>query len=108
MMIDLFIAAVSTAAFFICQNKENKTVVFILWILMVLSLVKIADNIDKSMKSAIEEIQSFYLMDSPGQFDPRIPVIRIYLDYENPQDTLLKDSILIYERELSSKKLINE
>lgn len=30
MMIDLFIAAVSTAAFFIYQNKENKTVVFIL------------------------------------------------------------------------------
>ena len=104
MMIDLFIAAVSTAAFFICQNKENKTVVFILWILMVLSLVKIADNIDKSM----EEIQSLYLEDGPGQFDPRIPVIRIYLDYENPQDTLLKDSILIYERELSSRNLINE
>jgi hypothetical protein len=104
MMIDLFIAAVSTAAFFICQNKENKTVVFILWILMVLSLVKIADNIDKSM----EEIQSLYLEDNPGQFDPRIPVIRIYLDYENPQDTLLKDSILIYERELSSRNLINE
>lgn len=103
-MIDLFIAAVSTAAFFICQNKENKTVVFILWILMVLSLVKIADNIDKSM----EEIQSLYLEDGPGQFDPRIPVIRIYLDYENPQDTLLKDSILIYERELSSRNLINE
>jgi hypothetical protein len=104
MMIDLFIAAVSTAAFFICQNKENKTVVFILWILMVLSLVKIADNIDKSM----EEIQSLYLEDNPGQFDPRIPVIRIYLDYENPQDTLLKDSILIYERELSSRNLIDE
>jgi hypothetical protein len=104
MMIDLFIAAVSTAAFFICQNKENKTVVFILWILMVLSLMKIADNIDKSM----EEIQSLYLEDNPGQFDPRIPVIRIYLDYENPQDTLLKDSILIYERELSSRNLINE
>lgn len=104
MIIDLFIAAVSTAAFFICQNKENKTVVFILWILMVLSLVKIADNIDKSM----EEIQSLYLEDGPGQFDPRIPVIRIYLDYENPQDTLLKDSILIYERELSSRNLINE
>ena len=104
MMIDLFIAAVSTAAFFIYQNKENKTIVFILWILMVLSLVKIADNIDKSM----EEIQSLYLEDGPGQFDPRIPVIRIYLDYENPQDTLLKDSILIYERELSSKNLINE
>lgn len=104
MMIDLFIAAVSTAAFFICQNKENKTVVFILWILMVLSLVKIADNIDKSM----EEIQSLYLEDGPGQFDPRIPVIRIYLDYKNPQDTLLKDSILIYERELSSRNLINE
>ena len=103
-MIDLFIAAVSTAAFFICQNKENKTIVFILWILMVLSLVKIADNIDKSM----EEIQSLYLEDGPGQFDPRIPVIRIYLDYENPQDTLLKDSILIYERELSSRNLINE
>ena len=103
-MIDLFIAAVSTAAFFICQNKENKTVVFILWILMVLSLVKIADNIDKSM----EEIQSLYLEDNPGQFDPRIPVIRIYLDYENPQDTLLKDSILIYERELSSRNLIDE
>ena len=103
-MIDLFIAAVSTAAFFICQNKENKTVVFILWILMILSLVKIADNIDKSM----EEIQSLYLEDGPGQFDPRIPVIRIYLDYENPQDTLLKDSILIYERELSSRNLINE
>ena len=103
-MIDLFIAAVSTAAFFICQNKENKTVVFILWILMVLSLVKIADNIDKSM----EEIQSLYLEDGPGQFDPRIPVIRIYLDYENPQDTLLKDSILIYERELSSEKLIDK
>ena len=103
-MIDLFIAAVSTAAFFIYQNKENKTVVFILWILMVLSLVKIADNIDKSM----EEIQSLYLEDGPGQFDPRIPVIRIYLDYENPQDTLLKDSILIYERELSSRNLINE
>lgn len=104
MMIDLFIAAVSTAAFFICQNKENKTVVFILWILMILSLVKIADNIDKS----IEEIQSLYLEDGPGQFDPRIPVIRIYLDYENPQDTLLKDSILIYERELSSEKLIDK
>ena len=104
MMIDLFIAAVSTAAFFICQNKENKTVVFILWILMVLSLVKIADNIDKSM----EEMQSLYLEDGPGQFDPRIPVIRIYLDYKNPQDTLLKDSILIYERELSSRNLINE
>jgi hypothetical protein len=104
MMIDLFIAAVSTAAFFICQNKENKTVVFILWILMVLSLVKIADNIDKSM----EEIQSLYLEDNPGQFDPRIPVIRIYLDYENHQDTLLKDSILIYERELSSRNLIDE
>ena len=103
-MIDLFIAAVSTAAFFICQNKENKTVVFILWILMVLSLVKIADNIDKSM----EEIQSLYLEDGSGQFDPRIPIIRIYLDYENPQDTLLKDSILIYERELSSRNLINE
>lgn len=103
-MIDLFIAAVSTAAFFICQNKENKTVVFILWILMVLSLVKIAENIDKSM----EEIQSLYLEDGPGQFDPRIPVIRIYLDYENLQDTLLKDSILIYERELSSRNLINE
>ena len=103
-MIDLFIAAVSTAAFFIYQNKENKTVVFILWMLMVLSLVKIADNIDKSM----EEIQSLYLEDGPGQFDPRIPVIRIYLDYENPQDTLLKDSILIYERELSSRNLINE
>lgn len=103
-MIDLFIAAVSTAAFFICQNKENKTVVFILWILMVLSLVKIAENIDKSM----EEIQSLYLEDGPGQFDPRIPVIRIYLDYENPQDTLLKDSILIHERELSSRNLINE
>lgn len=103
-MIDLFIAAVSTAAFFICQNKENKTVVFILWILMILSLVKIADNIDKS----IEEIQSLYLEDGPGQFDPRIPVIRIYLDYENPQDTLLKDSILIYERELSSEKLIDK
>ena len=101
-MLDLFIAADSTAAFFICQNKENKTVVFILWILMILSLVKIADNIDKSM----EEIQSLYLEDGPGQFDPRIPVIRIYLDYENPQDTLLKDSILIYERELSSEKLI--
>lgn len=71
---------------------------------MVLSLVKIADNIDKSM----EEIQSLYLKDGPGQFDPRIPVIRIYLDYENPQDTLLKDSILIYERELSSRNLINE
>ena len=71
---------------------------------MVLSLVKIADNIDKSM----EEIQSLYLEDNPGQFDPRIPVIRIYLDYENPQDTLLKDSILIYERELSSRNLINE
>lgn len=71
---------------------------------MVLSLVKIADNIDKSM----EEIQSLYLEDGPGQFDPRIPVIRIYLDYENPQDTLLKDSILIYERELSSRNLINE
>lgn len=103
-MIDLFIAAVSTAAFFICQNKENKTVVFILWILMILSLVKIADNIDKS----IEEIQSLYLEDGPGQFDPRIPVIRIYLDYENPQDTLLKDSILIYQRELSSEKLIDK
>ena len=103
-MIDLFIAAVSTAAFFICQNKENKTVVFILWILMILSLVKIADNIDKSM----EEIQSLYLEDGPGQFDPRIPVIRIYLDYENPQDTLLKDSILIYQRELSSEKLIDK
>ncbi len=103
-MIDLFIAAVSTAAFFICQNKENKTVVFILWILMILSLVKIADNIDKS----IEEVQSLYLEDGPGQFDPRIPIIRIYLDYENPQDTLLKDSILIYQRELSSKKLIDE
>ena len=95
-MIDLFIAAVSTAAFFIYQNKENKTIVFILWMLMVLSLVKIAENIDKS----IEEIQSLYLEDGPGQFDPRIPIIRIYLDYENPQDTLLKDSILIYEREL--------
>lgn len=104
MMIDLFIAAVSTAAFFICQNKENKTVVFILWILMVLSLVKIADNIDRSM----EEVKSLYLEDGPGQFDPRIPVIRIYLDYENPQDTLLKDSILIYERELSSRNLIDE
>ena len=104
MMIDLFIAAVSTAAFFICQNKENKTVVFILWILMVLSLVKIADNIDRSM----EEMKSLYLEDGPGQFDPRIPVIRIYLDYENPQDTLLKDSILIYERELSSRNLIDE
>lgn len=103
-MIDLFIAAVSTAAFFIYQNKENKTIVFILWILMVLSLIKIADNIDKSM----EEIQSLYLEDGPGQFDPRIPVIRIYLDYKNPQDTLLKDSILIYERELSSRNLINE
>jgi hypothetical protein len=103
-MIDLFIAAVSAAAFFICQNKENKTVVFILWILMILSLVKIADNIDKSM----EEIQSLYLEDGPGQFDPRIPVIRIYLDYENPQDTLLKDSILIYQRELSSEKLIDK
>lgn len=107
-MIDLFIAAVSTAAFFICQNKENKTVVFILWILMILSLVKIADNIDKSMKSAMEEIQSLYLEDGPGQFDPRIPVIRIYLDYENPKDTLLKDSILIYQRELSSEKLIDK
>ena len=104
MMIDLFIAAVSTAAFFICQNKENKTVVFILWILMVLSLVKIADNIDRSM----EEMKSLYLEDGPGQFDPRIPVIRIYLDYENPQDTLLKDSILIYQRELSSEKLIDQ
>ena len=104
MMIDLFIAAVSTAAFFICQNKENKTVVFILWILMVLSLVKIADNIDRSM----EEMKSLYLEDGPGQFDPRIPVIRIYLDYENPQDTLLKDSILIYQRELSSEKLIDK
>ena len=104
MMIDLFIAAVSTAAFFIYQNKENKTVVFILWILMILSLVKIADNIDKSM----EEMKSLYLEDGPGQFDPRIPVIRIYLDYENPQDTLLKDSILIYQRELSSEKLINK
>lgn len=103
-MIDLFIAAVSTAAFFIYQNKENKTVVFILWILMILSLVKIADNIDKSM----EEMKSLYLEDGPGQFDPRIPVIRIYLDYENPQDTLLKDSILIYQRELSSEKLINK
>ena len=103
-MIDLFIAAVSTAAFFICQNKENKTVVFILWILMVLSLVKIADKIDRSM----EEMKSLYLEDGPGQFDPRIPVIRIYLDYENPQDTLLKDSILIYERELSSRNLIDE
>lgn len=106
MMIDLFIAAVSTAAFFIYQNKENKTVVFILWILMVLSLVKIADNIDKSMEEM--QSQSLYLEDGPGQFDPRIPVIRIYLDYENPQDTLLRDSILIYERELSSKNLINE
>jgi hypothetical protein len=48
------------------------------------------------------------LEDNPGQFDPRIPVIRIYLDYENPQDTLLKDSILIYERELSSRNLIDE
>ena len=105
-MIDLFIAAVSTAAFFIYQNKENKTVVFILWILMVLSLVKIAENIDKSMEEM--QSQSLYLEDGPGQFDPRIPVIRIYLDYENPQDTLLKDSILIYERELSSKNLINE
>lgn len=106
MMIDLFIAAVSTAAFFIYQNKENKTVVFILWILMVLSLVKIADNIDKTM----EEMQSqlLYFEDGPGQFDPRIPVIRIYLDYENPQDTLLRDSILIYERELSSRNLINK
>ena len=104
MMINLFIAAVSTAAFFIYRNKENKTIVFILWILMVLSLVKIADNIDKSM----EEIQSLYLEDGSGQFDPRIPIIRIYLDYENPQDTLLKDSILIYERELSSRNLINE
>lgn len=103
-MIDLFIAAVSTAAFFICQNKESKTVVFILWILMILSLVKIADNIDKSM----EEMKSLYLEDGPGQFDPRIPVIRIYLDYENPQDTLLKDSILIYQRELSSEKLIDK
>ena len=71
---------------------------------MVLSLVKIADNIDKSM----EEIQLLYLEDGPGQFDPRIPVIRIYLDYENPQDTLLKDSILIYQRELSSEKLIDK
>lgn len=105
-MIDLFIAAVSTAAFFIYQNKENKTVVFILWILMVLSLVKIAENIDKSMEEM--QSQSLYLEDGPGQFDPRIPVIRIYLDYENPQDTLLRDSILIYERELSSKNLINE
>jgi hypothetical protein len=104
MMIDLLIVAVSATGFFICLKKENKTVVFILWILMVLSLVKIADNIDKS----IEEIQSLYLEDNPGQFDPRIPVIRIYLDYENPQDTLLKDSILIYERELSSRNLINE
>lgn len=104
MMIDLLIVAVSAAGFFICLKKENKTVVFILWILMVLSLVKIADNIDKS----IEEIQSLYLEDNPGQFDPRIPVIRIYLDYENPQDTLLKDSILIYERELSSRNLIDK
>jgi hypothetical protein len=104
MMIDLLIVAVSATGFFICLKKENKTVVFILWILMVLSLVKIADNIDKS----IEEIQSLYLEDNPGQFDPRIPVIRIYLDYENPQDTLLKDSILIYERELSSRNLIDE
>lgn len=104
MMIDLLIVAVSATGFFICLKKENKTVVFILWILMVLSLVKIADNIDKSM----EEIQSLYLEDNPGQFDPRIPVIRIYLDYENPQDTLLKDSILIYERELSSRNLIDE
>lgn len=108
MMIDLFIAAVSTAAFFIYRNKENKTVVFILWILMILSLVKIAENIDKSMKSTIEEIQSLHLMDGPGQFDPRISVIRIYLDYNNPQDTLLKDSILIHERELSSENLIDE
>ena len=107
-MIDLFIAAVSTAAFFIYRNKENKTIVFILWILMVLSLIKIAENIDKSMKNTIEEMQSLYLEDGPGQFDPRIPVIRIYLDYKNPQDTLLKDSILIYERELSSRNLINE
>lgn len=108
MMIDLFIAAVSTAAFFICRNKENKTVVFILWILMILSLVKIADNIDKEIKNTIKEIHSFYSLDEPGQFDPRIPIIRIYLDYENPQDTLLKDSILIYERELSSRNLIDE
>lgn len=103
-MIDLLIVAVSAAGFFIYLKKENKTVVFIFWILMVLSFVKIAENIDKS----IEEIQSLYLEDNPGQFDPRIPVIRIYLDYENPQDTLLKDSILIYERELSSKNLINK
>ena len=108
MMIDLFIAAVSTAAFFIYRNKENKTVVFILWILMILSLVKIAENIDKEVKNTIKEIHSFYSLDEPGQFDPRIPIIRIYLDYENPQDTLLKDSILIYERELSSRNLINE
>jgi hypothetical protein len=107
-MIDLFIAAVSTAAFFIYQNKENKTVVFILWILMVLSLVKIAENIDKSMKSIMEEIHSPYSLDEPGQFDPRIPIIRIYLDYENPQDTLLRDSILIYEREIPNKKLIDD
>ena len=103
-MIDLLIIAVSAAGFFIYLKKENKTVVFIFWILMVLSFVKIAENIDKSIK----EIQSLYLEDNPGQFDPRIPVIRIYLDYENPQDTLLKDSILIYERELSSKNLINK
>lgn len=103
-MIDLLIVAVSAAGFFIYLKKENKTVVFIFWILMVLSFVKIAENIDKS----IEEIQSLYLEDNPGQFDPRIPIIRIYLDYENPQDTLLKDSILIYERELSSRNLIDE
>jgi uncharacterized membrane protein len=105
MMIDLLIVAVSATGFFICLKKENKTVVFILWILMVLSLVKIAENIDKEIKNTII---SFYSFDEPGQFDPRIPIIRIYLDYENPQDTLLKDSILIYERELSSKNLINE
>ena len=108
-MIDLLIAVVSIAAFFICRNKENKTVVFILWILMILSLVKIADNIDKSMKSTIEKIQSLHLVgDDPGQFDPRIPIIRIYLDYNNPQDTILKDSVLIYERELPNRKLIDD